>query len=324
MKKRVLGVLLALLTAVSLTACDSSAYPEKLVVTYVKSPLNVPSMVEREEGTFAETFAGHGIEVEYANITNGAEQTQALASGDVQFLFAVGAPSVILSAANGGDIRIIGAYSTQPKAYQILTGEDEILSASDLAGKTVAGPKGTTLNELLVAYLRESGVSVDEVDYLAMSIGDAQAALEAGRVDAALLAGVNAYRAGESGYRVLTDGEGLIDGLVLVACAGTFAEQYPELVEEFLAAHRAVIDAVNEDPEWARQIAAEETGLDLQAVETMYSYYDFHTELTASDMASLEKTVAFMVESGMIREKIAVDDIVWKGYRHHRVGIISN
>ena len=130
--KRGLALLLSAVLLLALAACGGSeSYPGKLVVTYVKSPLNVPSMVEKAQGTFAETFAERGIAVEHANITNGAEQTQALASGDVQFLFAVGAPSVILSAANGGDIRIIGAYSSQPRAYQILTADDSIRSAAD-------------------------------------------------------------------------------------------------------------------------------------------------------------------------------------------------
>ena len=39
-----------------------------------------------------------GIHIEYAEITNGSEQVQALLSGDVDILFAVGAPSVILAA----------------------------------------------------------------------------------------------------------------------------------------------------------------------------------------------------------------------------------
>ena len=52
-----------------------------------------------------------GIEVDYAELTSGADQTQALASGDVQVLYAVGGTSVILSAANGADIKVLNMYS---------------------------------------------------------------------------------------------------------------------------------------------------------------------------------------------------------------------
>lgn len=310
MKKLVAGML-ALLMMIFAVGCNGRQYPEKVVVTCVKAPLNVPTMVEKEEGVFQRMFAEYGVAVEYANITNGSEQTQALASGDVQFLFAVGAPSVLLAAASGLDIRIIGAYSSSPKAYQMITGDENICSASDLAGKVIAGPKGTTLNELLVAYLAEADLSVEDVEYVAMSIGDAQAALEAGQVDVALLAGINAYRAAEAGYRILTDGESLIDGTVLVAASEAFCVKYPELVKCFTDAHRAVLKMIEDDHDAAMKIAEEATGLEQQAVEEMYTLYDFHGELTQKDLDSLEKTKRFMLESGMIERDIPIEDILW-------------
>ncbi|XBX03242.1 hypothetical protein QMP26_22035 [Enterocloster clostridioformis] len=72
-----------------------------MTLTYVTSPLNVPTIIERDQNIFADAFEDMGISLEYAEINSGADQTQALASGDVQILYAVGATSVILSAANG-------------------------------------------------------------------------------------------------------------------------------------------------------------------------------------------------------------------------------
>ena len=89
---------------------------DKLVFTYVTSPLNVPTIIEKNQGIFEKDFGEMGISTEYAEITSGADQTQALASGDVQVLYAVGATSVILSAANGADIKVLNMYSRSPKA----------------------------------------------------------------------------------------------------------------------------------------------------------------------------------------------------------------
>ena len=86
-----------------------------IMVTYVKSPLNVPSIVEKDQKIFANAFEKLGYEVGYSDLTTGPEQTQALASGDIQFLYAVGATSVILAASNGLDIKIISTYSRSPK-----------------------------------------------------------------------------------------------------------------------------------------------------------------------------------------------------------------
>ena len=303
MKRRLFALVALVSLLLGISGCSqTAALPDKVVVTYVKAPLNVPSMVERDQGIFSKAFAEDGISVEYTEITSGADQTQALASGDVQFLFAVGSASVILAAANGADIRVIGAYSSSPKAFQIVTGDDSIQTAADLKGKVVAGPKGTTLHELLAAYLTDNGLSLSDVDFVSMSIGDAQAALEAGQIDAALLAGANAYSATQSGYRVLADGEGLIDGTVLVATSGDFYDKYPQLVERFQSAHREILDVIQQDPDQALEIAARETGMDRQAVEAMYAMYDFHAELTDADLQSIQKTIQFMKSTGMIEQ----------------------
>ena len=177
-------------------AAESKAETEKngtLSVTYVKSPLNVPSIVEQDQEIFASVFGPMGYDIQYSDLTTGPEQTQALASGDIQFLNAVGATSVILSASNDADIKIMSIYSRSPKAFKLFAKDDSIKTAKDLKGKKVAGPKGTILHELLVAYLNNEGMTEDDIEFMAMGIPDAQAALAGGSVDAALLAGPTAY-----------------------------------------------------------------------------------------------------------------------------------
>ena len=49
-----------------------------------------------------------------------------------------------------------------------------------LAGKTIGGPVGTNLHELLAAYLATADMSIDDVNYVNMTIPDAMAALEGG------------------------------------------------------------------------------------------------------------------------------------------------
>ena len=100
--KKFFSLALALCMSLSLlTACgaekeaetpEAPAAPENMVFTYVVSPLNVPSIIERDQGIFAKHLEPLGASVEYTEITSGADQTQALASGDVQVLYAWAAP----------------------------------------------------------------------------------------------------------------------------------------------------------------------------------------------------------------------------------------
>ena len=287
--------------AVVETAEENTASEEPLdeiTFTYVTSPLNVPSIIEKDQKIFEKAF--EGTKVNYAEITSGADQTQALASGDVQVLYAVGATSVILSAANGGDIKVVNMYSRSPKAFCLFSADDSIKSPEDLVGKTIAGPTGTNLHELLAAYLATAGLSIDDVNFVNMGIPDAKAALEGGSIDCALLAGAAAYQTQSQGYNLVTDGEGLINAIIAVAVTNEFYEAHPEVIEKLESAQEEILSYITENEEEAFKTVANELDLDENAVKDMYQYYDFSLEITDEDKEGFQKTADFMYEAGMI------------------------
>ena len=206
----------------------------------------VPTIIEKNQGIFEKTFGDMGIEVDYAELTSGADQTQALASGDVQVLYAVGGTSVILSAANGADIKVLNMYSRSPKAFCMYSKDESLTTPESLRGKTIAGPTGTNLHELLVSYLATAGMTIDDVNYVNMSIPDAKAGLDGGSVDVALVAGATAYNAGQQGYHLVADGEGLIKAIIAVAVTQKFYDEHPEIIEKLEEAQTEIADFMEE------------------------------------------------------------------------------
>ena len=313
--KKCTTILLAFMLAlVSLTGCASNQkadVPEKITVTFVSSPLNVPSIVEKNHGIFASNFKKLGIgTVAYSDLTSGADQTQALASGDIQFLYCVGATSVILSAANGADIKIISMYSRSPKAFCLFSNDDSINAPEDLRGKTIAGPQGTILHELLVAYLATGDMTIDDVNYVNSTIPDALAALNGGSADCAMLAGAAAYNAANGGTHLVTNGEGLVEATIACATTQKFYDAHKDVVDSFLAAQQEVLDHIEENHDEAMQETAEFLDLDVNAVEEMYAYYDFDKTIKDSDIAAMKKTMQFMLDSGMIENEVDIDNLV--------------
>ena len=311
MKKKIISLtMVACMVATALMGCGESKSeerPEQLTFTYVTAPLNIPSIVEREEKIFADEFDDMGIKVKYAELTSGADQTQALASGDVQVLYGVGASSVILSAANGADIKVLNMYSRSPKAFCLYAKEDVIRSAEDLRGKTIAGPAGTNLHELLVSFLAKADMTIEDVNYVNMSIPDAKAALDGGSIDAALLAGATAYQADKQGYHKVTDGEGFIDAIIAVAVTNEFYEKYPDIIDSLMDAQEDIEEFMHEDEDEAFALTAQALDIDVEAVKEMYSYYDFSTKVTSNDKSGFQRTADFMYETGMIDKKLDVD-----------------
>lgn len=290
-------------------AAKADSELDKLVLTYVTSPLNVPTIVEKHEAIFADSFKEMGITVEYAQINSGADQTQALASGDVQILYAVGATSVVLSAANGADIKVLNMYSRSPEAFRLYSKDEGISTPESLKGKTVAGPAGTNLHELLVSYLASGGLTIDDINYVNMSIPDAKAGLDGGSVDAALIAGAAAYQADQQGYNLVTDGEGLIKAIIAVAVRADFYEQHRDVIDRFMEAQQKIAAFIAENQDEALKIAAEELNLDEEAAREMYEYYDFSMEISDEDREGFQKTADFMLEADMIEEPLDVSTL---------------
>lgn len=285
---------------------DAETSIDKLTVTYVTSPLNVPTIIEKDQGIFEKEL---GVPVEYAELTSGADQTQALASGDVQVLYAVGATSVILSAANGADIKVLNMYSRSPKAFCMYSKDETLTTPESLKGKTIAGPTGTNLHELLVSYLAQAGMTLDDVNYVNMTIPDAKAGLDGGSVDVALLAGATAYNAEQQGYHLVADGDGLISALIAVATTQKFYDEHPDVIEKLNAAQDEIASYMADNQEATMETVAATLDLDVDAVKEMYGFYDFSTEITDADKEGFQKTADFMYESGMIENELDVNTL---------------
>lgn len=285
---------------------------DKVVMTYVSAPLNVPSIIEKEQGQFKEAFQKLGLGFEYSNLTSGADQTAALASGDIQILNAVGGSSVILAAANDADIVILSMYSKAPKAFCMFSNDENINSPEDLRGLTIAGPKGTNLHELLAAYLAAGDLTISDVNYVDMDIPSAVAALESRSIDVALVGGPAAYNCEKSGKHKVADGEGLIAATVCTATSKQFAENNPEIIKTFLETQKSLVEYMNTGIEEAIKITAESLDMEKEAVLDMFDLYDFSMEITEEDIIRLQETEAFLYDSGMIENHIDVSKLIYK------------
>ena len=294
----------------SAPAKPAAANPKSISLTYVKAPLNVPSIVEKKLGLLEKEFAKDKIAVQYPEITVGSKQTEAMAAGSLDFAHALGGTSAILAAANGVDLKIIAIYSRAPKAFVVLTKGDKIQKVSDLKGKKVAGPKGTILHQLILAALAKEGLKPDDIQFISMDLPSSAAALMNGSVDAALSAGPDAIRAEKAGARILTTGEGLVEATIVTAVRGEFLQKHPELVKRFLNTHNAAIEHMRSKPDEVLAMTAAETGLPAETVKLMLPLYDFSPTIKPSDIAELKRTQDFLLQNGMLKKSIEIEKML--------------
>lgn len=289
---------------------QSQATKNEVSISYVKLPLNVPSIIEKKETLFENAFGEKDVNVTFSEITQGSKMTEAMAAGSLDFCNALGGTSAILAAANGLDIKVIGIYSRAPEAFTIMSNDADINSITDLKGKKIVGPKGTILHQLLLSALVSEGLSLDDVEFINMGIGDGLVALSSDNADVALVAGPAVTQALESGNHVITTGKGYLDATIVIATTGDMVENHRDLVETYMGVHDNSLTFMSEHPDEMYALVAEETGISVDAVKTMYPWYDFNPKITGKDIEELKKTQTFLIDNGMLENEIDIESII--------------
>lgn len=279
-------------------------------ISYVKAPLNVPSIVEKKKNLFENEFSKDNIKVTFPEITEGSKMTEAVAAGSLDFCNAIGATSVILAAANGVNIKIIGMYSRAPKAFTIMSKNPSIKTVADLKGKKIVGPKGTILHQLLLEALKSSSMKTGDVQFINMGIPQAVAAMMGGSADAALVAGAAVPQAAAKGAHIITTGEGLLDATIVIAASGDFLAKHEDIAKRYMSVHQKSLDFMKSNTDETYKLAAEETQMSLDQVKEMYNLYDFNPKITDKDIKELEKTQDFLKENGMLTKTVDIKSLI--------------
>lgn len=307
--KKFLMVFAVLLVSV-LGGTALAADVEDIAVTYVKAPLNVPSIVEKRLDLFEKGFGPLGINVTHPELTAGPQQTQAIAAGSVQFANCLGGTSALLAASAGVDLKVIAVFGRAPQAFVVLTKNPEVETVADLKGRKVAGPKGTVLHQLLVAALEREELKPSDLQFLSMGLMEGVTAMLTGSVDAALAAGPAVLKAQEQGARILVDGRGLVDATTVIAVSGPFLRENPELVKKFLDVHQQALAFMEENEAEALRLTAEETGLTPEGVAKMYPLYDFDPTIRPTDVEELKRTQEFLIENGLMDNRVDIENLI--------------
>lgn len=310
---RLASVLFLLLAATAWPAAvrAGQAVPETLTLTYVKFPLNAPLIIAKSLGLYEKEFAVNGTKVQWADLTAGPKQIQAMAADSVQFASAISADSVLAAKANGLDVAVFGVFSRAPGAFSIMVKNQDIKTVADLKGRTVAGPKGSLMHQLLASALKKNGLEPNDIEFVNMPAAQALSTLLSGGVDAALVAGTGRVKAEAEGARVLANGQGLVKGVILMAAMRPFLAAHPDLAARYLKVHGQALAFLRDKPEEAMALIASETGVTVKDVLALLPDYDFAPEITRDDIADLEATRDFLAHQALLRNPVDPKTLIW-------------
>ncbi|MCL1814414.1 MAG: ABC transporter substrate-binding protein [Treponema sp.] len=279
------------------------AKPETVNISYVDAPFNLQIMVMREGGILEDAFAPLGITVEWHRINTGTEQTQAMAAGSLDIASVINSTSVILANAAGNPVQIAALVSRPRQTFALMVGPNGPRSIRELQGKTIAGPKGSVLHQMVIAALAREGMNASDVSLIHMELPEARNALLANRVDGALQAASLIIRNEEAGMRTLFTADGYLTPLLFTAVRPEFAKSRPELLRIYLDVQAEIYTWITANTAEAVAIGSRVLQISPEEGMILFRWSGIAEVMEEDDITALAADADFLYRQNMIEQK---------------------
>ncbi len=281
MKERRSGLIAAVITAtILLTACSSKpvapsqpqqtsqgsnqatapALPKEVRIGFQIIPNS--EMIVKGKGWLEQRL---GVPIQWKQFDSGRDVNAAIAAGAID-IGLVGSSPTAAGIAQGLPYEFIWAYDIIGKAESLVVRKSaNITKASDLIGKKIATPFGSTSHYSLLKYLEYEKVDPTKVQILDMQPQDMLAAWTRGDLDGGWVWHPILQKMLDSGAVVLYDASrmaqrGAITGDFCVV-SKAFAQKYPEIVAKYLRAQADAVTLLRTQPDDAYAAVAKELNI---------------------------------------------------------------
>ncbi|MFE0175381.1 ABC transporter substrate-binding protein [Streptomyces sp. NPDC059002] len=202
--------------------------------------------------------------IHWSTFTSGPPLLEAINAKAVD-LGAVGNTPPVFAAGADSKISVVAAsHGTATGEAILVPNGSPLKKTADLKGKSVAVAQGSSAHYQLVASLKEAGLDFKDIKVKYLQPADALAAFTGGKVDAWAVWDPYTSQILQPGKgRVLTDGEGVVNGLSFqVAAPGALKDKKKSAaIADYLKRLRRAQAWVYKHPEEWAKVWAKDTGL---------------------------------------------------------------
>jgi NitT/TauT family transport system substrate-binding protein len=252
-------------------------------------------------------FSGRGIELTMETGQGGAAIVPGVVSGQFQFGFS-NVTSLLIAQSRGLPLKVVSngvASTSKDKAdYSgVVTRDDSIRTAADLAGKQVAVNTLKNIGDSTIrASVRKAGGDPSSIKFTELAFPDMPAALEAGRVDAVWVVEPFLSATIAQGGRLVASN--YVDTAPDLTVAVYFTSERllrddPDLVRRFTEAMNESLAYADAHPDEARQVLTTYTQID-EAVIGDLILPKWPAEINRE---SVETLASLAVQDGLVSEQ---------------------
>jgi|GEM_PF-103487 len=270
MMKVLLLTLAALLIARSglgIAQAADEGWPKQFTIGYQKFGTLI---ILKSKGDLDKRLAAHGVTVKWAEFPSGVQIIESMNGGSVDFGVSGETPPVFAQAAAGSQFRYVAYEPAAPTGEGILVPKNSTLAdLADLKGKRVAVAKGANAHYLLIQALKKVGLTPNDVKIAYLKPADAYAAFAQGDIDAwSIWDYYLAAAQAQSGARLLTSGQGLIDNHAFFLAAENVVDHHPDVVEAALEEVAKADQWAKDHPDDAATLLSQQVGVEASILKT--------------------------------------------------------
>lgn len=203
------------------------------------------------------------LQVEYINFSSGRDVNAGMASGDID-VGLIGSVGVAVGIAQNVPYQPYFIHSIIGEA-EALAVKDNIGSISDLRGKTIAVPFGSTSHFTFLSLLNLESIPENELTVLDLQPQDLVAAWQRGDIDGGYIWYPNLPKLVDDGGKILITSADMAEKGVVTADLGVvrqeFADRYPDAMRRYVEVLDEAVNFYRQNPEEAGERIAPELGI---------------------------------------------------------------
>lgn len=264
-------------------------------------------------------YKKEGIETELVQFNNGGDLMTAMASGDVDVGY-VGIAPVLSSVEKGVPVKVISSAQTEGSGI-VVTDESGITSAADLKGKSIATPGEASIQHVLLAYyLKQNGLTLDDINESAMKVPSMNDALKTKQIDGIItFQPYVSVAAAEEGNTVLADSEAILPNhpCCVVVASDDFIKNHENETKSILKIHEEATKFINANVQGGNadkvvKLLPEDIVSDEGIEADSLGSFPFISGINDGFKADVDAFQKLEVELGIIKEPISHENLYWE------------
>jgi ABC-type nitrate/sulfonate/bicarbonate transport system substrate-binding protein len=270
---------------------------EKATVGVETSLLPAAVWIAENKGYFQE----YGLDLTIKEFESGRASFTDMLNGGVDFATVAPTP-IMFNSFDRQDFSIFATFVYSDEDVKILARKDRgISTATDLKGKRVGTPAGTTGQFFLAAFLTVRGLSESDVEIIDIRPTGLPGALQNGQVDAIVIWEPHAYNAEQllRGNAIRLPSSDVYRETFNFMVMKDFASDNPEILKRFVKSIDKATAFISDNEEEAQDIVAVRIGLDKEAMITLWKDFVFDISLDQSLLFTLEDEARWAIQSNL-------------------------